>query len=93
MLHHQLEYPRFYDTLHALLRPRVFHSYHRAQFLRLLSQALLRNSMLPEYVVAGFCKRLCRLALSGPPSGGLFALALVRNLLRKHGECACLVYQ
>ena len=49
--------------------------------------------MLPAYVVAAFCKKLCRLALSGPPSGGLFVLALVSNLLRKHGECACLIHR
>ena len=49
--------------------------------------------MLPAYVVAAFCKRLCRCALSAPPSGALFVLALVSNLLRRHGECACLVHR
>ena len=49
--------------------------------------------MLPAYVVASFSKKLCRLTLSGPPSGGLFVLALVSNLLRKHGECACLIHR
>ena len=43
--------------------------------------------------MASFSKKLCRLALSGPPSGGLFVLALVSNLLRKHGECACLIHR
>ena len=81
-----------YDALHVLLRPCVLHAQHRVQFLWLLSRALLCNSMLPAYVVARFCKRLCRLALSGPPSGRLFALALVSNLLRKHRECAWLVH-
>lgn len=49
--------------------------------------------MLPAYVVASFCKRLCRAALAGPPSGALFALALVSNLLRRHGEVACLIHR
>lgn len=49
--------------------------------------------MLPAYVVGSFCKKMCRLALNGPPSGGLFVLALASNLLRKHGECACLIHR
>ena len=47
--------------------------------------------MLPGHLVAAFCKRLCRAALSGPPTGCLFVLALVSNLLRKHPECSCLI--
>jgi len=93
MLDHQLEYPQFYNSLYQLLHPRILYTKHRTRFLRLLSKSLSSNSMLPAYVVAAFCKRLCRLALSGPPSGGLFVLALVSNLLRKHGECACLIHR
>ena len=93
MLDHQLEYPQFYNSLYQLLHPRILYTKHRTRFLRLLSKSLSSNSMLPAYVVASFCKRLCRLALSGPPSGGLFVLALVSNLLMKHGECACLIHR
>ncbi len=93
MLDHQLEYPQFYNSLYQLLHPRILYTKHRTRFLRLLSKSLLSNSMLPAYVVASFSKRLLRLALSAPPSGGLFVLALVSNLLRKHGECACLIHR
>ena len=93
MLDHQLEYPEFYSSLYQLLHPRVLYTKQRTRFLQLLSKALMGNTMLPAYVVASFSKKLCRLALSGPPSGGLFALALVSNLLRKHGECACLIHR
>jgi U3 small nucleolar RNA-associated protein 19 len=93
MLDHQLEYPEYYSSLYQLLHPRILYTKQRARFLQLLSKSLLGNSMLPAYVVASFCKKLCRLALNGPPSGGLFALALVSNLLRKHGECACLIHR
>lgn len=93
MLDHQLEYPQFYTSLYQLLHPRILYTKHRTRFLRLLSKSLSGNSMLPAYVVASFCKKLCRLALVGPPSGGLFVLALVSNLLRKHGECACLIHR
>merc|ERR1712100_922950 len=47
--------------------------------------------MLPAHLVAAFIKRLCRSALSSPPSSALFVLALVSNLLKKHPECKCLV--
>ena len=93
MLHHKLEYPQFYTSLYQLLHPRILYTKHRTRFLRLLSKSLMGNSMLPAYVVGSFCKRLCRLALSGPPSGALFVLALVSNLLRQHGECACLIHR
>jgi len=93
MLDHQLEYPQFYNSLYRLLHPRIFYSKNRTGFLRLLSKALLSNSMLPAYVVASFCKRMLRMGLSAPPSGGLFVLALTSNLIRKHGECACLIHR
>jgi U3 small nucleolar RNA-associated protein 19 len=41
--------------------------------------------------VAAFSKRLCRSAIGSPPSTGLFVLALVSNLLRKHSECRFLI--
>ena len=49
--------------------------------------------MLPAYVVAAFCKKLLRLGLVGPPSGALFVLALVSNLIRKHAEVGCLIHR
>ena len=93
MLQHQLEYPQYYNSLYQLLHPRILYTKHRTRFLKLLSTSLLSNSMLPAYVVASFCKKLLRMGLSGPPSGALFVLALVSNLLRKFGECGCLVHR
>jgi U3 small nucleolar RNA-associated protein 19 len=92
-LNHQLEYPQFYPSLYKLLHPRILYTKHRTRFLRLLSKSLESNSMLPAYVVAAFCKKLLRLGLSGPPSGALFVLALVSNLIRKHGEVGCLIHR
>ncbi|KAL3795524.1 hypothetical protein HJC23_009237 [Cyclotella cryptica] len=93
ILNHQLEYPQFYPSLYKLLHPRILYTKHRTRFLRLLSKSLLSNSMLPAYVVAAFCKKLLRLGVAGPPSGALFVLALVSNLLRKHGEVGCLIHR
>ena len=49
--------------------------------------------MLPAYVVAAYCKKLLRIGLVGPPSGALFVLALVSNLIRKHPEVSCLIHR
>jgi hypothetical protein len=93
ILNHQLEYPQFYPSLYKILHPRILYTKHRTRFLRLLSKSLMSNTMLPAYVVAAFCKKLLRLGLSGPPSGALFVLALVSNLVRKHGEVGCLIHR
>lgn len=93
MTRHNLEYPRFYPSLYAIVTPQAFYAKHRSKFFRLVSKCLGGSQMLPGYVVAAFCKRLCRCALSAPPGGALFALALTSNLLRKHDECGCLVHR
>jgi len=88
---HGLEYPNFYTQLYCLVSPRVMHAKFRGRFLSLLSKCLTRNELLPAHIVAAFSKRLCRSAISAPPSAGLFVLALVSNLLRKHSECKFLI--
>lgn len=86
-----LEYPNFYKQLYRLVSSRVLYAKYRTRFFSLLNKCLARNEMLPAHIVAAFLKRLCRVALSGPPPGALFVLALVSNLLRKHPECNCLI--
>jgi U3 small nucleolar RNA-associated protein 19 len=70
---------------------KVMYAKYRARFFSLMTKCLVLNTMLPAHLVAAFIKRLCRCTLSGPPSGALFVLALVSNLLKKHPECSCLV--
>ena len=93
MTQHGLEYPKFYTSLYNLIESKVFYAKYRTRFFKLLVKCLTGNQMLPAYLVAAFCKRLCRCAISAPPSGSLFVLALVSNLLRKHGECACIIHR
>ena len=90
---YELEYADFYKQLYRLISPRVLYVKYRARFFSLLTKCLTRNEMLPGHLVAAFSKRLCRCALSAPPSGTLFVLALVSNLLRKHPECASLIHR
>lgn len=86
-----LEYKNFYTQLYKLVSTRVMYAKYRARFYSLMTRCLVLNAMLPAHLVAAFIKRLCRCALSGPPSSALFVLALVSNLLKKHPECNCLV--
>ena len=89
---HNLDYPGFYRSLYATLEPSVFHAKHRARFYRLLTLCLCSRS-LPAHVLAAFLKKLNRLALSAPPSGALYVIALTKNLLLKHrlGPCIELI--
>ncbi|KAI2510438.1 CBF/Mak21 family [Fragilaria crotonensis] len=93
MMDHGLEYPLFYGSLYRLIQPSLFYVKYRIRFFELLIKCLTKNEMLPAHVVAAFIKRLARAALQAPPSGCLFALALISNLLRKHPECACLIHR
>jgi U3 small nucleolar RNA-associated protein 19 len=93
MTQHGLEYPLFYTSLYTLVQPNIFFQKYRVRFFELLTKCLSQNDMLPAHVIAAFCKRLVRSALSVPPPGILFCLALVSNLLRKHSECAALIHR
>ena len=61
-------------------------------FLQLLDSCL-KSPLLPAYLAAAFAKKLSKLALTVPPSGGLIIIALIHNLLRRHPSINCLVHQ
>ncbi|KAK1424074.1 hypothetical protein QVD17_19386 [Tagetes erecta] len=92
MTEHGLEYPNLYVKLYALLQPSIFIAKHRAKFFQLLDSCL-KSPLLPAYLAASFAKKLSRLALTAPPSGGLVIIALIHNLLRRHPSINCLVHQ
>lgn len=89
---HNLEYPDFYTKLYSLLEPSVLHVKYRARFFHLLN-LFLSSSHLPAYLVAAFCKRLSRLALTAPPHSLLMVIPLICNLLRRHPSCRILLHQ
>ncbi|KAI3515194.1 hypothetical protein L1887_13964 [Cichorium endivia] len=92
MTEHGLEYPNLYGKLYALLEPSIFIAKHRAKFFQLLDSCL-KSPLLPAYLAASFAKKLSRLSLTVPPSGGLVIIALIHNLLRRHPSINCLVHQ
>lgn len=89
---HGLEYPNFYEKLYVLLEPSIFMAKHRGKFFQLLDSCL-KSPLLPAYLAAAFAKKLSRLSLSVPPSGGLIIVALIHNLLRRHPSINCLVHR
>ena len=58
-----------------------------------LLDSCLKSPLLPAYLAASFAKKLSRLALTVPPSGGLVIVALIHNLLRRHPSINCLVHK
>merc|ERR1712018_481444 len=62
---YNLEYPDFYQKLYALMTPDVLHVKYRARFFHLTDKFLM-STHLPEYLVAGFVKRISRISLTAP---------------------------
>jgi U3 small nucleolar RNA-associated protein 19 len=83
MTQYNLDYPRFYERLYALLDGEVLHARYRARFFRLLD-TFLRSPMLGAALVAAFIKRLARLALAAPPAGAILVIPFVYNLFKRH---------
>lgn len=89
---HELEYPQFYPKLYCLCTAELFHAKYKFRFFKLVD-LFLSSPHLPSYMAAAFAKRFARLALHAPPSGGLFALALIHNLLNRHASIAPLMHR
>ncbi|TXT13423.1 hypothetical protein VHUM_00790 [Vanrija humicola] len=83
MTAYNLDYPRFYERLYALLDGEVLHARYRARFFRLLD-TFLRSPLLSAALVASFIKRLSRLALAAPPAGAILVIPFVYNLFKRH---------
>ena len=77
ILHHNLDYPHFFESLYSLCTVHVFGAKYRSKFMSLL-HASLKSTNLPGYVAAAFIKRLTRLALYSVSPSALFCLAQVR---------------
>jgi len=87
---HNLDYPSFFRKLYAVCRPFVFHAKYRARFFQLVA-LFLTSAYVPSTLVCAFAKRFARLALTAPPSGAIFCIAVIYNLLRRHPVCRPLI--
>nr|CAG4649283.1 EOG090X04ZD [Scapholeberis mucronata]SVE93582.1 EOG090X04ZD [Scapholeberis mucronata] len=91
MQNYNLEYPDFYSKLYALLDPTVLFVKYRPRFFYLLD-LFMTSTHIPEYVAAGFAKRLARLALLSPPNLLVLLLHFVGNLMIRHKGLARLMH-
>lgn len=87
-----LDYPQFYTKLYSLLSADILHSKHRSRFFRLLN-TFLSSTHLPAALVASFMKRLARLTVSAPPSGIVFVVPWIYNLLKNHPACTFMIHR
>ena len=88
---YNINYPNYYNKLYQLLTPEAFQLKYKQRFLTLLVQSL-RSSAVPSVVVAAFCKRLCRIAITDSPSTALFVIPLITELITYHSVCYSLLH-
>ncbi|CAG9575404.1 unnamed protein product [Danaus chrysippus] len=81
--HHNIDYPDMYDRLYAMFEPEMFATRYKKRLIH-LADIFLSSTHLPESLVAGFAKRLSRLALVASPEDAMGLLQLVGNLLLRH---------
>ncbi|KHJ93173.1 transcription factor TFIID [Oesophagostomum dentatum] len=89
---HNFEYPNFYDHVYSLTKPSVLYLDHKEKFIMLLDK-FLSSTHIPNYVVAGFVKRLSRMLLLAPVDAQEPVLGLIRNLLTRHANVSCLIHR
>ena len=89
---YNFDYPSFYNKIYAMITPDLFYAKYRSNFFEKLS-LFMTSSRMPLTTVASFSKRLARLSLHGPPSGALFALPLIFNMLKRHPKCISMIHR
>lgn len=88
---HNLTYPNIYEKLYAMFEPEIFHTKFKAR-LFYLADIFLSSSHLPEGLVAGFVKRLARLALIAPPQDIIIIMRFIGNLFLRHPALKRLIF-
>lgn len=92
ILHHNLDYPKFFQSLYRLCRKATFEMKYRMKFMKLLSLSL-QSTNLNAYTVAAFIKRLASLTLVIPAPSIYFCLSQIIWLLKKHPSCQVLIHR
>lgn len=80
---HNIDYPDIYSKLYSMFEPEIFATRYKARLLH-LADIFLSSTHLPEQLVAGFAKRLARLALVAPTADVPPVLCLLASLLGRH---------
>lgn len=90
---YNLDFPKFYDHLYALIDDKIFHlRSDKAKFFKYLA-VFMSSSMLPAYVVAGIVKRVARLCIYATPSIIIWSLSFIYNMLLQYPACRQLIHR
>lgn len=89
---YNLDFPDFYDCLYSLLDGATFSCKYRVMFLDHL-KLFLSSTMIPAYIIAGFLKKSCRLALASPTSMSAWVIPFTYNMLLVHPACRVLIHR
>nr|CDJ84970.1 CCAAT-binding factor domain containing protein [Haemonchus contortus] len=92
IVYHNFEYPNFYDHVYSLTKPSVLYLDQKEKFITLLDK-FLSSTHIPNYIVAGFAKRLSRMLLLAPLDAQEPVLGLIRNLLTRHPIVSSLIHR
>ena len=91
IVEHNLDYPKFFESLYRLCTYEVFSAKYRSKFMKLLHRSL-QSTNLPSYTVAAFCRRLMSLALIVNTPSAMFLQSQCLWLLKRHTSCLKLVH-
>lgn len=80
---HNITYPFIYKRIYFLFDSEIFYTKYKPR-LFYLTDLFLSSTHLPENLVAGFVKRVARLALVAPPQDIVICLQFITNLMIRH---------
>ena len=92
MNQYNLDYPDFYTKLYGLLSPSVFHVKYKTRFFHLLD-LFLSSTHLPNYLVAGFIKRISRIMIFAHADDAEMLLVFIQNLFIQHPSSEVLIHR
>ena len=92
MNQYNLDYTDFYTKLYGLLSPSVFHVKYKTRFFHLLD-LFLSSTHLPNYLVAGFIKRISRIMIFAHVDDAEMLLVFIRNLFIQHPSSQTLIHR
>lgn len=92
MNQYNLDYPDFYEKLYGLLSPTVFHVKYKTRFFNLLD-LFLSSTHLPNYLVAGFIKRMSRIMIFAHVDDAELLLVFIKKLFIQHPSSQTLIHR
>eukprot|EP00760_Papus_ankaliazontas_P011705 PhM_4_TR14983/c0_g1_i1/m.63726/K14771/NOC4, UTP19; U3 small nucleolar RNA-associated protein 19 len=91
ILHYNLEFPRFFEAVYALLDEDVINSKHALDILPLVG-TFISGPRITDELVAAFARKLSYLSRSAPAHVAQYIMFIVCNLMRTNHSAVGLVH-